>query len=153
LSSPNYLPSLSTVRTIRPWAFDVDGCLISSLATGTLRPLSEQIFYHLHSSGVPLLIWSAGGADYARRVIGATKLGSLVSGWYDKIAGSDGYWRVDVFDSALIPWTFVDDEPWRLPKGLRVLAVPTFIGPRLDDAGLADVLRIVEEEHPTATEA
>jgi hypothetical protein len=134
--------------TPAPWAFDVDGSLVDLMTGRTLRPHAVELISHLIAADVPVLVWSAGGADYARRTLAGTPFADAVVGYYDKIAGPDGRWRLDVFDPHPRPVVCVDDDTTCLPDGPRVLAVWPFISPNPHDHRLLDVLRIAQADHP-----
>ena len=48
------------------WVFDVDGCLLDGMSASSLRPGALELLDELARRGVRLLVWSAGGAQYAR---------------------------------------------------------------------------------------
>lgn len=125
------------------WAFDLDGCLVDGISATSLRPLARDVLERLRSSGTPVLVWSAGGAAYARRVAERVGIAELIDAFYDKIPGPDGLWTIDDFPPAHIPGTFVDDQPERVPAGARVLAVAPYIGVSEHNRGFADVLDVV----------
>ena len=47
------------------WVFDVDGCLVDSLTGTSLRPGARELLGHLGRVS-RVILWSAGGGDYAR---------------------------------------------------------------------------------------
>jgi hypothetical protein len=122
------------------WAFDVDGCVLDSMSATSVRPLVLDVLSQLRTSGVPVVVWSAGGADYARRVVTRAGLDHFVQGFYEKVRGSDGRWLLDEFADHHRPSTCVDDDPEGVPAGIRVLAVPPYIAENPHNRGFAHVL-------------
>lgn len=128
------------------WAFDVDGCLLDSLSASSVRPLVVEVLNHLRAIGIPVVVWSAGGADYARRVLTRAGLAHLIDGFYDKVRGPDGRWTLDAFAADHRPATCVDDQPDGLPPGVRVLAVRSYLAHNPHNRGFAEVLRVVRSQ-------
>ena len=50
------------------WLFDVDGTLVGSVRSDRLRPGAQELLNELDGRGVTCVLWSAGGAAYARRM-------------------------------------------------------------------------------------
>jgi long-chain acyl-CoA synthetase len=109
------------------WAFDLDGCLVDALSATSVRPLVPEVLAHLRAAAIPVVVWSAGGADYARRVLTRAGVDHLVDGYYDKVRGPDGRWRFDAFAADHRPVTCVDDDPAGVPDGVRVVPVPPYL--------------------------
>ncbi len=92
------------------------------------------------------MLWSAGGADYARRKAGDHGLGDRFVEYYAKAVRDPSMrYVVDHFDRSHRPDVFVDDSPVDLPLGARVVPVPQFIGGNIADRALFDVLDSLEE--------
>ncbi len=127
------------------WAFDLDGCLVGMLAPSDLRPLARELLESVRASGATPVVWSAGGAEYARRISAHTGIAHLVDGFYDKLRGRDGKWTLEVFPPDLVPVVCVDDDPEGVPDGIRVLAVTPYLGRRPHDRGLETIVAIVRE--------
>jgi long-chain acyl-CoA synthetase len=133
------------------WAFDLDGCLVGTLAPDDLRPLARELLESVRSAGATLVVWSAGGAEYARRIAARTDIAHLVDGFYDKRRGIDGKWTLEVFPRDLVPIVCVDDDPEGVPEGIRVLAVTPYLGRRPHDRGLETIVAIVRESRTTGS--
>lgn len=123
------------------WLFDLDGTLIDSLTGGSLRPLAETVLNTLHSHGVTVVMWSAGGDDYARRRCKEHGIIHLIHEFHDKaVRTRDGRWESTHIRTAGVRMTFVDDRPEEAPEHGRLLGVRPYIGPNPHDRGLRDVL-------------
>jgi phosphoglycolate phosphatase-like HAD superfamily hydrolase len=123
------------------WVFDVDGTLIGSVRSDMLRPGAAALLDELAARGATCVLWSAGGADYARRVAVTHGLADRVDGYYAKPdRRGDTRYGVDHFASHHRPAVFVDDSPGDLPDGATVVAVPQFIGGNPADRALVDLL-------------
>ncbi len=127
------------------WAFDLDGTLIGSVRSEQLRPGAAELLDALSGRGVKCVLWSAGGADYARRKAGAHGLDDRFVEYYPKaVRDPSTRYVVDHFDLAHRPDVFVDDSPVDLPLDARVVPVPQFIGGNTNDRALFDVLDALE---------
>lgn len=123
-----------------PWLFDVDGCLVDSLTGSSLRPLAREILVALAAAGREALMWSAGGAEHARRMAQRHGIAVLVSGCYDKLErGADGRWLLAHL-TGCSPAVCVDDRPEEAPSGIDVMAVSPYVAPDPHDRGLCAVL-------------
>jgi len=123
------------------WVFDVDGCLVDSLSGTSLRPGAEELLRHLGTRS-RVLLWSAGGGDYARDRARQLGLDRHVNGYFPK-EGRDGdgcyltgHLRVDPRRAV-----FVDDRPEDLSPDLEVLAVSPYLSEDRHDRGLRAVAR------------
>lgn len=134
------------------WAFDLDGCLVGALDPSDLRPLARELLERVRASATTVVVWSAGGADYARRIAAQTGFAHLVDGFYDKVRGRDGKWTLEVFPPHHVPVVCVDDDPAGVPEGIRVLTVAPYLGRRPHDRGLETVLAEVRESRTTASQ-
>jgi long-chain acyl-CoA synthetase len=126
----------------RTWVFDVDGCLIDSLTGTSLRPGAASVLDHLRGGGHRLLLWSAGGAEYALRRAAAQAIEHLFHGFHDK-ASRDGAGRYEVHALGVDIGTavFVDDRPEDMPVGADVIAVRPYLAHSPHDRGLDVVAR------------
>ncbi len=125
------------------WLFDVDGTLIGSIRSDVLRPRVVELFDVLRGDGRTIVAWSAGGADYARRKLGAFDLAGYVSGFYDKDRRDrDGRYRVSHLPPHHRPGTCVDDFPHEVPLACRIVAVPQFFGGNPADNGLEAAISV-----------
>lgn len=118
------------------WAFDVDGTLIGSIRSDRLRPGAADLLARLVERGVVIVLWSAGGADYALDMADSHGIGKYVAGFYAK-EDRDEYkrYRVDHFVAEHHPNVFVDDSVIDLPLGSRMVEVSQFLGSNdADDA-------------------
>lgn len=125
------------------WLFDVDGTLIGSVRSDRLRPGAERLIRTLCARGKTLVVWSAGGADYAERMMARFGLDGFVSAFYSKQArGHDGRYTIDHFLPEHWPGTIVDDAAHEAPIAPRVLDVSQFLGSNQHDKGLDEALRL-----------
>jgi long-chain acyl-CoA synthetase len=118
------------------WAFDLDGCLVGAVLATSLRPRARELLERLRAGGTTVVIWSAGGADYARRIAETVGIADLVDGYYSKTRGADGKWTLAGFPPEHRPTLCVDDEPASIPSDVAALAVPPYLGTNLHDCGL-----------------
>ena len=122
------------------WVFDVDGCLVDSLTGSTLRPGAVELLDDLRGAGHRLVLWSAGGAAYARARADAHGIGDRFDAFHDKEGRDPGgrYLTTHlVLDAAHV--VFVDDRPEDLPIGAEVIAVSPYLGDNPHDRALAAV--------------
>jgi long-chain acyl-CoA synthetase len=124
------------------WAFDVDGCLVDSLTSTSVRPGALELLAHLRDSSCTTVLWSAGGADYAEGL--ALRLGfrSLV----DAVHGKDerdasGRYVVEHLAPVDAVLVLVDDRPEDLPHGADVVSVSPYLSPNPHDRGLRAAAR------------
>lgn len=123
------------------WAFDVDGTLIGSIRSDVLRPGAVELLRELAARGATTVIWSAGGAEYARRMAGRHGLDGHAAAFYGKERrGADGTFLIDHFEPEHRPTTFVDDQEADPPTAVEVLAVPQFFGGNAADRALLDLI-------------
>jgi phosphoglycolate phosphatase-like HAD superfamily hydrolase len=117
------------------WVFDVDGCLIDSLTGNSLRPGTAELLEHLQSSGATIVLWSAGGAEYAEGRAASHDIARYVHQFHAKDERDlDGRYIAHFVDHAGA--VFVDDRPEDMPLGADVIAVSPYIGPNPHDHGL-----------------
>jgi phosphoglycolate phosphatase-like HAD superfamily hydrolase len=131
------------------WTFDVDGTLIGSVRSDRLRPGAVELLEELTGRGVAIVLWSAGGDDYALRKAREHGIERFFAGFYAKARRDAlGRYTVDHFAPEHRPAVFVDDSPIDLPVdmavdlpgGARIVAVAQFIGGNAADRGLFEVL-------------
>lgn len=120
------------------WVFDVDGCLVDSLTGTSLRPGAAELLAHLRGLGCTVLLWSAGGADYARQRAVEQRVAGLFDGFHDK-EGRDaaGRFVTHGLGADLDSVVFVDDRPEDMPVGAEVVAVAPYLVDNPHDRGLA----------------
>jgi 3-deoxy-D-manno-octulosonate 8-phosphate phosphatase KdsC-like HAD superfamily phosphatase len=118
------------------WIFDVDGCLIDSLGGASLRPGTGALLDHLRASGARVLLWSAGGADYARDRMAALSVDDRFHGFFDKDGRDDDGRYLTAFLPDLDGVVFVDDRPEDMPVGADVVAVAPYLAHNRFDRGL-----------------
>lgn len=124
------------------WVFDVDGTVVDSLSGTSLRPHVEALLVHLQARGCRLVLWSAGGAAYARERAAQHDLHWLVDAFHDKEGrDSAGRYVVHRFLDALEGAVFIDDRPEDLPVGAEVVAVSPYLAPDPHDRGLHPAFR------------
>lgn len=128
------------------WAFDVDGTLIGSIRSDVLRPGAVDLLTALGRAGARCVLWSAGGADYARRMAARHGIEDHFVAFYEKdVRDADGKYVVDHFELEHLPQVLVDDSTIDLREDICAIAVPQFIGGNPADTGLIDVLRSLGE--------
>ena len=125
--------------TCECWVFDVDGCLVDSLTGTSLRPGARALLGHLgHESRV--ILWSAGGGDYAEHRARQFGVDGHVSGYFPK----EGRDAAGCYLTGHLPLdprraVFVDDRPEDLASGLEVLPVSPYLSDDPHDRGLVAV--------------
>lgn len=121
--------------------FDVDGCLIDLISGTSLRPLATELLEELRRQQIDVVLWSAGGAPYARRRAEQVGIDGLVSAYHAKAErGADGRWRIDGVQQGRRLLALVDDAPEELPEGVPVFGVRPYIAHSPHDGGLAGLL-------------
>jgi long-chain acyl-CoA synthetase len=131
------------------WVFDVDGCIIDSLTGTSLRPGARELLQHLRAEpGSRVVVWSAGGDDYARRRARALDIEHLADAFHNKEhRDDDGRYRTDHFLPDPSDAVFVDDRPEDLPVGARVIAVSPYLAANPHDRGLDPAARFAGLTH------
>lgn len=123
------------------WVFDVDGTLVGSVTPAALRPGARELLAELRARGASTVVWSAGGADYARETMASHGLEDYFDGFYGKERrDAQRRWDTGHFPAHHAPTTFVDDTPEDLPSGARIVPVAPFIGANPSDRWLVSVL-------------
>jgi hypothetical protein len=131
------------------WVFDVDGTLIGSIRSDRLRPGVEELLGILEANGTTLVVWSAGGAEYAERMLEQFGLARRFSAFYHKeTRGTDGRYRVDHMRPEHRPGTLVDDYPHEVAECARIIGVRQFLGGNSSDAGLHEAIEIARAMLP-----
>lgn len=124
------------------WVFDVDGCLIDLISGSSLRPLVTEVFDALRENGIDIVVWSAGGGDYARRRAATLGFEAQVVAFHSKSErDANGCWCSATIDAAHRPVMFVDDRPDELSPARSVMGVRPYIASSRHDRGLEEVLR------------
>lgn len=125
------------------WVFDVDATLFDGLAATTLRPGARALLAHLSSLGKTVILWSSGGADYARR----RALDTGVAHHVDRFAGKgplhDGRHRTPAWIADTDRAVFVDDRPHELPAGVRTIEVRPYLAPNPHDRELDAIIELL----------
>jgi len=126
------------------WVFDVDGCIVDSLTGTSLRPGARELLEHLRTGlGVRVLVWSAGGADYAERRARSLGIHHLAAAFHSKVSRDrDGRYRTDHLAVEPGRAVFVDDRPEDLPAGVQVVAVSPYLAENPHDRGLGPAARV-----------
>ena len=126
------------------WAFDVDACLIDAITGTSLRPLARPVLESLRARGSTVVLWSAGGGDYARRRAVALGIDDLVHAFYDKDErGADGRWTTTHLAWEHRPDVCVDDRPEEVPADVDSIGVSPYLAHDPHDVGLAFLLERV----------
>ncbi len=127
------------------WVFDVDGCLVDSLTGTSLRPGARAVLEHLAREGHRIILWSAGGDQYARARAEQFGVHRLVSGYFSKEdRADDGSFRTEHLLLTGSCVVFVDDRPEDLGRDLDVMAVSPYLSDDPHDRGLEAVARRVD---------
>jgi FMN phosphatase YigB (HAD superfamily) len=121
------------------WVFDLDGCLIDSQTGTSVRPIAVELLRHLRRSGRRVVLWSAGGAEYARGRVVELEIDGLFDAFFDKEGrDSAGRYLVEQLVHSLSDMVLVDDRPEDMPHGADVIAVTPYIAANPHDRGLLD---------------
>ena len=122
------------------WVFDVDGCLIDSLTGTSLRPGARELLATLRRDGHRIVLWSAGGADYARQCAAIHDIDAHVDEFHDKATRDEQRrYLVSAFAADLRGAVFVDDHPEDLPIDAEVIEVSPYLSHNPHDRVLAAV--------------
>ena len=122
------------------WVFDVDGCLIDSLTGTSLRPGAGELLATLRQRGHRVVLWSAGGADYARQRAAIHGIDAHVDAFHDKAERDERRrYLVSAFAADLHGAVFVDDHPEDLPIDAEVIEVSPYLSHNPHDRALAVV--------------
>jgi long-chain acyl-CoA synthetase len=125
--------------------FDVDGTLIDSLTGTSLRPGALALLERLKGTGAAVLLWSAGGADYARQRALSAGIDHLIDSYHDKDGrDADGRYLTAHVIAEIDGVVFVDDRPGDMPLGADVIAVSPYLTPNPRDRGLDRALTRTE---------
>ena len=128
------------------WAFDVDGTLIGSIRSDRLRPGAAELLAALVDRGQTLMLWSAGGAEYAQRMADAHGIAHHFAAFYAKAdRGIDNRYLVEHFDPRHRPQVFVDDSPIDLSIDAVVIEVSQFLGGNPADEALWQLIADLDE--------
>jgi long-chain acyl-CoA synthetase len=126
---------------IRTWVFDVDGCLVDAMTGTSLRPGVREVLASLRASGHALLLWSAGGADYARQRARQHEIDHFFDDCFGKDARDGaGYYVVTHLRPDVSCLVFVDDQPGEITPSVERIAVSSYIGADRNDRELWRVL-------------
>lgn len=128
------------------WAFDVDGTLIGSVRSDRLRPGAPELLETLVARGVRPLLWSAGGASYARQAAESHGIAHYFVAFYAKQRRDAlGRYTTDHFEAHHAPDVFVDDVPLDMPHGATVVGVAQFLGGNDADGALSALTARLDE--------
>jgi long-chain acyl-CoA synthetase len=131
------------------WWFDVDGCLVDALTGASLRPGAVEVLSGVRRDAAAVLLWSAGGADYARRRAEEHGIAEMFDGFFAKDERDDaGRYVPPPFGDGIA--VFVDDQPEDMPHGAQVIGVHPYLAADPHDTGLAGVLSRVGRGHGVA---
>ncbi len=143
-------------RKREAWVFDVDGTLIDSLSGQVLRPHAAEFLGHLAQLGLAIVLWSAGGADYARRRAELHGIGAFVSSYHDKSRDCvDDCWDIAELLGRYDVVRFVDDEPGPIPSPSGheyvVEAIRPYLGGSAHDRALHDLAARLGDHDPRSS--
>jgi long-chain acyl-CoA synthetase len=123
------------------WVFDVDGCLIDSLTGASLRPGAVDLLDGLRRAGHQVVLWSAGGAEYARQRAASHGIADHVDAFHGKDARDEHHRYVPhAFVDDLSTVVFVDDRPEDMPRDAVVIGVSPYLSHNPHDRALAVVV-------------
>jgi long-chain acyl-CoA synthetase len=126
------------------WVFDVDGCLVDSLTGSSLRPGARELLAHLAGRGTRMILWSAGGDEYARARAQQFEVDEFVDEFHPKaVRDRDGHYITAHLGVETGHVVFVDDRPEDLAEELDVRAVSPYLSDDRHDRGLEEVVRSV----------
>jgi hypothetical protein len=147
-------PSGPEVAETDCWVFDVDGCLVDSLTGSSLRPGARDLLAHLAGRGARVILWSAGGDEYARARAEQFELDDFVDAFHAKAErDGDGYYVTAHLGVVPGHVVFVDDRPEDLAGDLDVRTVSPYLADDRHDRGLEDVTRSAVESGGKAGKA
>lgn len=113
----------------------------------SLRPGAQALLANLRGREHRVVLWSAGGADYARHCADAHGLLESVDECHGKESrDADGRYRPGAFAAALTDVVFVDDRPEDMPVGAEVIAVSPYLSHNPHDRGLEPVVARIERD-------
>jgi hypothetical protein len=124
------------------WVFDVDATLVDAITGSSLRPGAQDLLASLRAEGCRTVLWSAGGAAYARRRATQHGIAHLFDAFEakDERDGAGKLCVAGVVDEPAAA-VFVDDQPEDLPDHVEVVAVPPYLSHQPSDRGLASLQR------------
>lgn len=122
----------------------MDGTIIDAMSGSVLRPLVRETFTAVHKLGEAVVLWSAGGAEYARRKANERGVDQLVTDYFSKTTRTDdGRFDASAITAVYDVVCFVDDLPTDAPSSHELIRVNPYLGSSPHDSGLAVVLRRV----------
>jgi phosphoglycolate phosphatase-like HAD superfamily hydrolase len=120
------------------WVFDLDGCLVDSLSGSSLRPGAVELLAELRRNGHTIVLWSAGGAAYAKQRAEAHGIRGSFDAFHDKDGrDSDGRYATSHVCADFMHVVFVDDRPEDMPRDAEVIDVSPYLASNPHDRGLA----------------
>jgi long-chain acyl-CoA synthetase len=122
------------------WVFDVDGTILDSLTGTSLRPGVDELLRRLRAEGCRVLLWSAGGAGYARDRASQHGIDGLFDGFFDKDQRDAQGRYVPTFLATPLAATYVDDRPEDMPIGAAIIPVSPYLVDDRFDRGLERAL-------------
>jgi hypothetical protein len=129
------------------WVFDVDGCVIDSLSGSSVRPLAAELFTFLREHGVAIVLWSAGGEEYALARAREVGVEALVDSCHAKQGRDrDGRRTIDHLGVVAETTTFVDDRDDEIPEALRSVIVSPYLAPDPHDRGLERAFELARRD-------
>ena len=122
------------------WWFDLEGTLTDSMAATSLRPFTIELLESLRAAGHRIVMWSAGGDDYARRVCERIDIAQYFEAFHTKERGPDGRWVLPALDGDVGETVCVDDQIDGVPRGVRTIRVFPYLGHNPHDRSLEAVI-------------
>jgi phosphoglycolate phosphatase-like HAD superfamily hydrolase len=128
--------------SVQVWVFDVDGCLVDSMTGTSLRPGARAALAHLRAGGHSLLLWSAGGAAYARQRAIDHEIEHFFDAFHAKEGRDEsGYYLVAHLHPDVRRLVFVDDRTEEIHPALGRFTVAPYI---VHDPGDRDFHRLMD---------
>jgi long-chain acyl-CoA synthetase len=130
---------IAAASTAQIWVFDVDATLVDGMSATSLRPGATELLALLQAKQRRIVVWSAGGEEYARRRLSAVG----VIGYVDAVHGKGDRTEEQCYDpcrvvleSELGVAVFVDDQPSDLSARSQVLPVRPYLAANPHDTEL-----------------
>jgi hypothetical protein len=123
------------------WVFDVDATIVDGMSGRVLRPLVRETFAAVVARGHHVVLWSAGGADYAQRTADDHAIADLVSACFGKdVRTAEGSFDIGEIAAEYHVHCFVDDLDTDAPATHQLVRVQPYLGGSVHDRGLVPVL-------------
>jgi hypothetical protein len=106
-----------------------------------------ELLAHLSETGREVILWSAGGADYAEARANDHGMSGFIARFEAKDArDGSGAYRIEALGRPLNEMVFVDDRPEDMPTGATVVAVSPYLSHHPHDRGLLPAIERARTE-------